>query len=95
VPLYDFVTVNLIRLYHRVPPWIGDNNHISHRLVRLGLSRRAAVLVIYAATLLTGLVGLLLVAFPTWNSWLLLAVPSFAFSVAVFDLAKFRRQSES
>lgn len=95
VPLYDFVTVNLIRLYHRVPPWIGDNNHISHRLVRLGLSRRAAVLIIYAATLLTGLVGLLLVAFPNWNSWLLLTVPSFAFGVALFDLAKFRRQSES
>ncbi len=96
MPLYDFVTVNLIRLYNRVPPWIGDNNHISHRLVRLGLSRRGAVLVIYTTTLLTGLAGLFLVAFPNWDSWLLLlAVPVAVFGIALGDLAAFAKRRPS
>ena len=93
VPLYDFLTVNIIRLRNGAPPWIGDNNHISHRLVRLGLSRRNAVLVIYAATLLTGLPGLLLVCFPSWNGWALLAAVCLAvLTVAILDFSAFKRR---
>jgi UDP-GlcNAc:undecaprenyl-phosphate/decaprenyl-phosphate GlcNAc-1-phosphate transferase len=53
VPMYDLIGVTWIRLARGVPPWIGDNNHISHRLVALGLSRRSAVLMIYALTLVS------------------------------------------
>jgi len=42
VPAYDLCSVVLIRLCRRLPPWRGDHNHLSHRLVRLGLSRRGA-----------------------------------------------------
>ena len=58
-PLYDFTSVILIRLRRGRPPWVGDHNHISHRLVRLGLSRRGAVLAIYALGL-TGAAPVLL-----------------------------------
>ena len=58
VPLYDLVSVIIIRLKNGVPPWIGDHNHISHRLTHLGLSRRTAVLVIYGVTFLSGMVAL-------------------------------------
>ena len=58
VPLYDLVTVVLIRLKRRIPLWRGDTNHISHRLVRLGLSRRGSVLSLYGLATLSGITSL-------------------------------------
>ncbi|MDP6699444.1 MAG: MraY family glycosyltransferase [Candidatus Latescibacteria bacterium] len=69
VPVYDFASVNLIRIRSGAKPWIGDKNHISHRLVRAGLSRRGAVLAIYALTGLTALPALLALRFDE-NYWL-------------------------
>ena len=87
VPLYDLVTVLGIRLRAGAPPWVGDNNHISHRLVRRGLPRREAVLVIYGATLLTGVPCLLTLWSHTWTGWLLLLLlPAAAGVVATLDL---------
>ena len=60
VPLYDLLSVSVIRLRAGVSPMTGDRNHFSHRLVRLGLPPAAAVGVIWLATLATGLGGLLL-----------------------------------
>lgn len=60
VPIYDFVSVCLIRIRNGKSPFVGDLNHLSHRLVRRGLSRRAAVLVIYGATAITGMSGVIL-----------------------------------
>ena len=50
VPAYDLLSVVVIRMSRGIPPWHGDQNHTSHRLVRLGLSRRDTVLVLYGAT---------------------------------------------
>jgi len=60
VPLYDTASVVLIRLRRRKSPFVGDNNHFSHRLVELGLSRTQAVLTIYLTTATTALGALLL-----------------------------------
>jgi UDP-GlcNAc:undecaprenyl-phosphate GlcNAc-1-phosphate transferase len=60
IPLYDFVSVTLIRLARGQSPFVGDTNHFSHRLVALGLSRRTAVLIIYLATGTTAVGALLL-----------------------------------
>jgi UDP-N-acetylmuramyl pentapeptide phosphotransferase/UDP-N-acetylglucosamine-1-phosphate transferase len=38
---------------------VGDNNHLSHRLVRRGLSQTRAVLVVWLLATLTGLVAFL------------------------------------
>ena len=46
VPLYDLVTVVIIRWRKGQPFYVGDTNHISHRLVARGMSRTKAVLVI-------------------------------------------------
>ena len=53
VPLGDLVGVVLWRWRAGKPFYVGDNNHLSHRLVRLGLSRSTAVLLIWllAATI--------------------------------------------
>ncbi len=60
VPLYDTTSVVLIRLRRGKSPFVGDNNHFSHRLVELGLSRTQAVLTIYLTTATTALGALLL-----------------------------------
>lgn len=50
VPLYDTTSVVIIRLRNGRSPFVGDNNHYSHRLVALGLSKPAAVATIYLTT---------------------------------------------
>jgi len=60
VPLYDFVSVVLIRLREGRNPLHGDQRHFSHRLLERGLSRRLAVLTIYLAAATTGLAATLL-----------------------------------
>ena len=87
VALYDFVSVIVIRLRHRSFPWIGDHNHISHRLVRCGLSRRSAVVAIYGVALLTCLPLLFIAVAPYPTKWiLLLLAPGFAVSTAAIEL---------
>lgn len=50
VPLYDTFSVMFIRLLEGRSIWDADNKHFSHRLVSLGLTRRAAVMLIYLVT---------------------------------------------
>ncbi len=89
VPVYDLSSVVLIRLCRKLPPWRGDHNHLSHRLVRLGLSRRGAVLVIYGLTLATGLGAL--GAQRAGNTWLLLPLPLLALVGAGLEFSARRR----
>ena len=54
VPLGDMVWVVLLRWKLGQPFYMGDNNHLSHRLVRLGLTRARAVLLIWLLAVLLG-----------------------------------------
>ncbi len=60
VPIYDTLSVLVIRLRAGNSPFQGDTNHFSHRLVALGLSRPQAVLTIYLTSAACGLGALLL-----------------------------------
>jgi len=55
VPLYDFISVTLIRLLQGNSPLVGDKQHFSHRLINRGMTTRQAVLTIYLATGCCGL----------------------------------------
>ncbi len=55
IPLFDTAAVVIIRCRNRRPFWIGDHNHISHRFVKMGLSRKRAVQLIHLMVLATGL----------------------------------------
>jgi UDP-GlcNAc:undecaprenyl-phosphate GlcNAc-1-phosphate transferase len=55
VPLYDFISVTLLRISQGKSPFVGDTQHFSHRLKRHGLSDTQTVLTLYLATLCTGL----------------------------------------
>jgi len=66
VPLYDFVSVVVIRAARGQSPMTGDHNHFSHRLLRRGLGKRGVLAVVLLATLATGLGGVMLGRVPGW-----------------------------
>lgn len=68
VPIYDFVSVVIIRLSQKRSPFVGDLQHLSHRLVGMGLSKRAAVTVIWGLTLVTGISGIVLGGLQPWQA---------------------------
>jgi len=93
VPLYDFTSVTLIRLSRGLSPFVGDRNHFSHRLVRMGLSERAAVLVIWLATLSTGLGGVMLARLEGWQAALVTAQAAAMLAVvAVLERSRAARE---
>jgi UDP-GlcNAc:undecaprenyl-phosphate GlcNAc-1-phosphate transferase len=59
IPLIDLAQVVIFRTLKRKPFWIGDTNHLSHRLVQLGLNRTKAVLLLWLAAAIVGCVALL------------------------------------
>ncbi len=68
IPIYDLVSVSLIRIRQGRSPLVGDQQHLSHRLVGLGLSRRSAVLVIWALSAATGIGGIVLGSVQPWQA---------------------------
>jgi len=53
VPLYDFVSVTILRISQGKSPFVGDTQHFSHRIKRRGLSDTQTTLTLYLATLCT------------------------------------------
>lgn len=54
VPLIDLAQVVVMRTFAGKPFWIGDTNHLSHRLTRAGLGRANAVLILWLAAAVIG-----------------------------------------
>lgn len=59
VPIYDTVSVVVVRILRGTPPWLGDRNHFAHRLKRLGMSDKVAVTFSIFVTLSLGLIAIL------------------------------------
>jgi UDP-GlcNAc:undecaprenyl-phosphate GlcNAc-1-phosphate transferase len=88
VPLYDFIGVVGLRLSQGRNPMVGDEQHFSHRLVRQGMSRPAAVMVIYACALATGVGGIMLGRLAAWQAILVFAQTACVLLVlAAFEFA--------
>jgi len=54
IPLFDLAQVTIFRTLNKKPFWIGDTNHLSHRLVRAGMSRTQSVLILWLAAAVLG-----------------------------------------
>jgi hypothetical protein len=59
VPIYDTVSVIVVRIARGIPPWTGDRNHFAHRLVKIGMGDRVAVIFSYFITFTVGTVAVL------------------------------------
>ena len=89
IPLYDLATVTIIRLSQGKSPFVGDQQHFSHRLVQRGLSKRGAVLVIWAFTAITGIGGIALGRLEGWQA----ALVGVQTLLVLFTLALFEHAS--
>jgi UDP-GlcNAc:undecaprenyl-phosphate GlcNAc-1-phosphate transferase len=74
IAVLDLLLVTIIRLRIGHPPWVGDRRHISHRLVRRGMTPAAAVATLWAAGAACGLAALLLPTVGAEQAPLLLAL---------------------
>jgi UDP-GlcNAc:undecaprenyl-phosphate GlcNAc-1-phosphate transferase len=72
VPIYDLLATSWIRVREGRHPLVGDQRHLSHRLVARGFSPRAAVLVIWTLGAIVGLGGVGLGALAPWHAALVL-----------------------
>ncbi|MGA2029763.1 MAG: MraY family glycosyltransferase [Verrucomicrobiota bacterium] len=59
VPLADLAQVVILRTLNCKPFWIGDTNHLSHRLVRAGFSQTQAVLILWLVAAMIGVLATL------------------------------------
>lgn len=59
VPLFDLAWVVVLRWRLGKPFYVGDTNHLSHRLVRRGLTPTQAVVLIWALAILVAAISLL------------------------------------
>jgi UDP-GlcNAc:undecaprenyl-phosphate GlcNAc-1-phosphate transferase len=62
VPLGDMAYVVILRWRLGKPFYVGDTNHVSHRLHRAGCSRTLAVLIVWALAALSGALATLLLS---------------------------------
>jgi len=92
LPLFDAVAVVCIRLRAGLPIYVGDNRHISHRFVQLGLSRPSAVLLVCLLCFIGGAGALTLLWLPP--SGILLIMAQLAAMLAVISIIQFNRTKE-
>ena len=93
IPLFDTVTVVAIRLRRGLSPFQADKNHLSHRLVALGMSTREAVLSIYLVTFCVGVAATLLYHTTTVGT-VILFIQALAILFVVLLLERAGRRSD-
>jgi len=92
-PCYDLVMVVSLRLRQGRSPFHADKQHLSHRLLLLGLSPPAAVFTIHLLALISGIAGILI--YPLPSKWVfLVAAQVLALWVAVARIEYFRHWGE-
>ena len=85
IPLYDGVYVTVWRVRRGKSPFVGGPEHISHRLVQLGLSKRRSVAVLWLLTLVTAVSGIGLGLMKPWQA-MLIGVQLFAIYLVMLIL---------
>ena len=81
IPLADAVAVVIIRLRLGVPIYKGDNRHISHRFVKLGLTRPQAVLSVLLMCMILGIAGVTLLWLPLIGTFLVMGLVAALFGL--------------
>jgi UDP-GlcNAc:undecaprenyl-phosphate/decaprenyl-phosphate GlcNAc-1-phosphate transferase len=90
VPILDTTLVTVSRLLNGRSPLRGGQDHISHRLVRLGLPVRGAVGAIYVAAVSVGLVALVVSRVDRTSAYVLAGLVLGVGAVIAFALGRVR-----
>ena len=64
IPILDTSVAVTKRICRGISPFQGGRDHLSHRLMRLDMSKRRAVLVLWASTLFFGVLTLIISELP-------------------------------
>lgn len=72
LPLFDFLGVLIVRILKKRSPFKADRSHIHHRLLSLGCSPLQVNLILYSASLLCGLIGVMAAHFNILGEYMLL-----------------------
>ncbi len=94
VPIFDTTLVTVIRKLWGRKASQGGRDHTSHRLVALGLSERAAVLMIYGFAICAGLLSLFVSRLSTVRSIALIGVFTAALTIIGVYLSKVKVYEE-
>ena len=71
-PVFDTVSVFVIRLFHGKSVLEGDQNHLSHRLCLHGLSKLKSVVAILLLTLISSISAILLICVNDFGAYIIL-----------------------
>lgn len=80
IPIFDTAVVTTTRIAARMSPWTGARDHVSHRLVFVGIPVRAAVALIYLAGAALGWLGIVVARIDVTSAMILGAL---VFAIAV------------
>jgi len=89
VPIYDTFSVIWIRYKEKRPVYLGDSNHLSHRLTAIGWSQKKVVNILFVVTLLGGICSGLLI----YLSWPWTIIPLVLILGLTFALQRLERAS--
>lgn len=92
LPFFDTLSVIYIRIKNKRPIFLADTNHISHRLVRLGMSQNQAVGFCYLLTLATG-IGTLVLSHLDFKTGLVIFIQAFLILMCVAILESTGRKN--
>lgn len=74
VPILDTTVAVLSRLYRGISPFQGGRDHLSHRLMRLGLQRKATAISLWALAAFYAALALALYTWPdTWGTQIVIS----------------------
>ena len=74
IPILDTTVAVLSRLYRGISPFQGGRDHLSHRLMRLGLQRKSTAISLWALAAYYGALALALYTWPDTYGTAILAV---------------------
>ena len=95
VPIFDTTFVTVLRKLWGRKASQGGRDHTSHRLVALGLSERAAVLMIYGFAVSAGILSLLVSQLATAQSLALIGIFTAALAIVGVYLSKVKVYDET
>lgn len=88
LPIFDTTLVTISRLRRGVSPNTAGKDHTSHRLVALGFSQREAVLLLYLAAGMLGLIALFITEASLMEGYLMGAAVTLIALYAIYWLEK-------
>ncbi|MBI5303721.1 MAG: undecaprenyl/decaprenyl-phosphate alpha-N-acetylglucosaminyl 1-phosphate transferase [Chloroflexi bacterium] len=88
LPIFDTTLITLSRMRRRVPFYVGGKDHLSHRLVKLGLTTRRAVLTCYALAAILGLLALFVSQADVMQAYIVAALVALIALVALWRLER-------